>query len=105
MAATNSTVVTNQETPHQGRPKNRGSIFSFHQEFKQALGHIETLIQWIPRSLSPYGGGVVNLTTQFRLVSGLRMSGDIPPPPHMLSWCAQRRTSFYPDSVIKSVGG
>jgi len=53
MAATNSTVVTNQETPHQGRPKNQGSIFSFHQEFKQALGHIETLIQWIPRSLSP----------------------------------------------------
>lgn len=53
MAATNSTVVTNEETPHQGRPKNRDSIISLHQEFKRALGHTETLIQWTPRSLSP----------------------------------------------------
>ena len=52
MAATNSTVVTNQETPHQGRPKNRGSILCLHEEIKRALRHIETLIQWKPRSLS-----------------------------------------------------
>jgi hypothetical protein len=59
-------------------------------------GFTQPFIQWLagffPRG---YSGQVVKLTTHFNILPNVRMSGAIPPLPHVLSWYAQGQLYLY----------
>ena len=59
-------------------------------------GSTQPFIQWLaglfPRG---YSGQVVKLTTHFNILPNVRMSGAIPPLPHVLSWYAQGQLYLY----------
>ena len=93
MAVTNSTIVMNQETPPQGRPKNRGSISSLPQESKRTPEPTETLIQLLTGSF-PIGRPRRESDQSVLFSIGIKKEWSIPLLPYMHSWCAQRRNSL-----------
>ena len=62
-------------------------ISRFTRTSKSVLEPTQPNIRWVPGLFHRgYSGRVVKLTTHFHLVPKLRMSGTIPPFPHVPSW-------------------